>query len=296
MDWFRWWHGTASDSKFSTIAKRVNVHKTVVISVWVVLLEYASQCKLRGSLTGIDYDDIANSLEVDKDKIELICNAMIDKKILHVTKCNKRETKCNSDVTLKIANWKKRQPKREDNSSERVKKHRNNAASRNSENKKIKNDVTQCNASVTQCNASVTQCNASVTPQSRAEQSREDNNNTNVITIEFKDSEKDDNDIYLKFCSRRFSNFVPSPQNRIWEIFGKWRKAGVSELDLENALEYALKTSNGVSTPHYLENIALRYAQNRKSPGSAPMGFKTREEKIAEQNEETARRFLAGGA
>ena len=48
MEWFRWYHGACSDAKWPLIARKAHTTVGVVVSVWVALLEYASQDDERG--------------------------------------------------------------------------------------------------------------------------------------------------------------------------------------------------------------------------------------------------------
>lgn len=99
MEWFRWYHGTTTDAKFTVIARRSRQHRTVVISVWSAILEYASSRKDRGSVCGIDLEEVAAALDLETEQVQAVYAAMIDKEMI-------------ADDRLK--NWVKRQPKRED--------------------------------------------------------------------------------------------------------------------------------------------------------------------------------------
>lgn len=110
MEWFRWYHNTAADSKLAIISKRSGRHKCVVLSCWSIFLEYASSRKDRGSLVGIDHEEVAVALDIEMDDVKDIYQTMVDKGMIQ----NDR-----------LSNWEKRQPKREDEHSyERLKKHR----------------------------------------------------------------------------------------------------------------------------------------------------------------------------
>ncbi len=124
MDWLRWWHGTTVDLKFKTIAMRANVPKVTVIGLWAIFLEYASQHEERGSLDGISFEDISISFDV--------CDALVT----HVYEEMQNKGLITPDNM--IANWVKRQTKRDDNSAERTRKYR--------EKRKSQKPVTQCDA------------------------------------------------------------------------------------------------------------------------------------------------------
>ena len=148
MDWFRWWHGSANDPKLRLIAHECNMPVACVTGVWAYILECASSNHTRGQIDNFDYEVAAFHLGVD---VETPCNAMKRRGMLHET-----------DETLVVCNWAKWQPKREreDNSSERVRKHR----------ELKKQSLTECNTDETPCNAIETK----VTP--REDKRREDKN------------------------------------------------------------------------------------------------------------------------
>ncbi|MFC3228772.1 hypothetical protein ACFOGJ_16125 [Marinibaculum pumilum] len=151
MDWFRSHHGAPTDPKWITIARRAGVRPGDVAAIWWALLDHASQHEDRGSLEGFDAEFLAGAFGYEEGDIARVIEALTEKRIV---------------VDGRIANWSKRQPKREDDSRERVR------ASR----ERKRADETPGNAGVTQRNAraeSVTHGN-SRTEQNREEQNRED--------------------------------------------------------------------------------------------------------------------------
>lgn len=122
--WFRTWHGLPCDPKLRNVAKRCTRSIPEVLAVYMALLDYASQSDQRGSIEGIDLEDI--EAMYDLDDAASIFNAMEGK--LHNGKL--------------LTGWDKRQPEREDNSTSRVRKHREK-----------KRRETQCNGDETQRNA-----------------------------------------------------------------------------------------------------------------------------------------------
>lgn len=161
MEWFRWYHGAISDPKWALVARRSKQTVGVVVAVWAALLEHASQNDERGSIEGFDCESIDAHFGFSDGATEAVCNAMKR----NVTQCNTATvTNCYTIENSKIVGWNKRQPKREDDSSARVRAHREKE-------KHVKSQ--QVSENVTQCNAGVTQCNAR-TEQNRAEQSREE--------------------------------------------------------------------------------------------------------------------------
>ncbi len=134
MDWFRSWHGAPTDNKWLLIAKRAGVTPMMVSAVFWALLDYASQQEERGSVAGFDAETYAMWAGCDETEVIAIVNAMRAKGVI-------------TDGE-RLAAWEKRQPRREDDSSERVRRHRD----------KQRQSVTDDN--VTQCNDTVTHCNA----------------------------------------------------------------------------------------------------------------------------------------
>ena len=134
MDWFRSWHGAPTDNKWLLIAKRAGVTPMMVSAVFWALLDYASQQEERGSVAGFDAETYAMWAGCDETDVIAIVNAMRAKGVI---------TDCET-----LAAWEKRQPRREDDSSERVRRHRDK------QRQSVTDDtVTQCNDTVTQCNA-----------------------------------------------------------------------------------------------------------------------------------------------
>src|SRR5471032_2576975 len=115
MEWFRWWHGTLNDPKFKWVARKSGCSFPAVITVWVALLERASSVTegdasvTRGDVTGFDCDAHDALFDVDDGTCARIFEAFIAKGLIE---------------GARIANWEKRQPKREDSSTERMRAHR----------------------------------------------------------------------------------------------------------------------------------------------------------------------------
>jgi hypothetical protein len=146
MSWLRWWDGTCSDPKWRVIAMRSAQPVGSVVAVWAWLLERARQAD--GDLGEIDAEEIAVTYGYDVDAVSAILAALSDKGLI-------------SDGAVK--NWRKRQPKREDDSAERVQKFRARKAAKQLAEKSEGNDEI---AADTQRNADVTRRNA---PEAEAE-------------------------------------------------------------------------------------------------------------------------------
>ena len=126
MEWLRWHHGTAGDPKWRVIARVSVTPVTLVIVTWATMLESASQNDdERGVLSGWEPEEIAALIDAEPIQIEAIYKAMQGR----VLDGNR------------LISWRKRNPdrEREDNSAERVRRHR----------AKLKKDVTPVTRDVT---------------------------------------------------------------------------------------------------------------------------------------------------
>ncbi len=109
MDWVRLYHETPTDPKWRVIAKRSAQRIGDVIAVWnFVLCNASSNTEKRGETHNLVTEDIAAALDLNDADVVAILAAMEGKTI--------------KDGTLLA--WEKRNPKREDNSTERVKRWR----------------------------------------------------------------------------------------------------------------------------------------------------------------------------
>lgn len=153
--WLRLWHGTVTDPKFRMVARDASRNVTqrhaesqreiachAVLSVWLYLLETASQNEDRGSIEGLDAEVMAFTLDMPAEDAEAILEAMESRGLIEDNRLN---------------GWEKRQPKREDNTAaerQRARRERH-AESRN---------VTQCHA----------ESRPVTTEEKRGEEKRED--------------------------------------------------------------------------------------------------------------------------
>jgi len=120
LSWWRSWHGAPMDHKYQVIAIKAKTKVGIVAALMWALLDYASQNNPRGSIDGFDTEIYSVYSGFEEEEIIRIILVMTEKGIV-------------KDKSL--INWEKRQPKREDDSYNRVTKHRS-----------MKRNVTQCNA------------------------------------------------------------------------------------------------------------------------------------------------------
>lgn len=152
MDWFRSHHGAPSDPKWQLIARKAGVPTCAVVSLFWMLLDHASQHSDRGSIDGFDTEVAAMYLGLDDSQAEAIMEALRTKEII---------------VDGRLANWEKRQPRREredDYSTERVQRHRarqhGTAATNETPVPKNETPLPSADPIVTPITTSETPCNA----------------------------------------------------------------------------------------------------------------------------------------
>jgi hypothetical protein len=116
MQWFRHYHGAASDPKFGGIARKTGQTRERVFFVWIMLLESASSSADRGAPT-VTVDDIADVLNCDAQDVNSIVTGMAERGMI--------------DGKGRIAKWDERQPERDDSAKRmREKRNRDKALSR----------------------------------------------------------------------------------------------------------------------------------------------------------------------
>tara|TARA_Y100000114_G_scaffold153717_1_gene174224 strand:+ start:2561 stop:3460 length:900 start_codon:yes stop_codon:yes gene_type:complete len=99
MDWFRSHHGAPTDPKWLLIAKRAGVRPIHVAGTWWALLDHASQHSERGRVDDFDVETFALFAGMEEEHVSRIVTTLCDKGMI---------------VDGRIAQWGKRQPKRED--------------------------------------------------------------------------------------------------------------------------------------------------------------------------------------
>jgi len=124
--WLRLWHDMPTDPKWRVIAKRSGQSIGNVIAVFNMMLVCASVADERGTLHNWNDEDAAAALDLEESDIAAIRKAMQGKVI-------------DGD---QLTGWQKRQPEREDYSTPRVRRYR----------EEHKQDETQCNADETHGN------------------------------------------------------------------------------------------------------------------------------------------------
>lgn len=98
IDWFRWHHGSVTDPKFQLVARKAGARLGDVITVWAFVLEAASANAERGTIGPLDFETIDFLLGAEEGTAMHILDAMTQRGLIDGSQ---------------IAQWDKRQPKRE---------------------------------------------------------------------------------------------------------------------------------------------------------------------------------------
>lgn len=111
--WWRAHHGISNDSKLAVVALRAGAKRSEVLAVWVVVLDFASQNEDRGSMAGLDVEQIAVMTEMAESQVSAILGQLTQRGLIQQDGI--------------VAAWAKRQPSRErsdDVSTDRVRRFR----------------------------------------------------------------------------------------------------------------------------------------------------------------------------
>lgn len=111
IDWFRWHHGTVTDPKFRVVARKAGARVGDVLAVWALVLERSSASDNRGHPGALDMETVEEAFGLADGDAQRIYDAMVARGLIDAS-------------TGRIARWEARQPKREDNSTERSRQHR----------------------------------------------------------------------------------------------------------------------------------------------------------------------------
>lgn len=137
-DWLRLWHGTVSDNKFLWVERKSRARFGDVMTVWLALLEEASQADDRGDVSGFDAESFDFRLGDEEGLTLRILQAMAAKGLI--------------GEDMRLSGWDRRQPIREDSgnpetgalsSTERSRLHRQRRKAQSEA--ETQRDATQCN-------------------------------------------------------------------------------------------------------------------------------------------------------
>src|SRR5690606_28398997 len=105
IDWWRSYHGAPTDPKWLAVAARAKVAPGVVSAVWFALEDHASQAEDRGSVADFDAESYAAFAGWPEDDVVRVVGALTDKGLI---------------TDGRLTAWARREPRREDSSTERV--------------------------------------------------------------------------------------------------------------------------------------------------------------------------------
>lgn len=103
MAWFKSFEGISSDPKWPVIARKAGVNVGTVVSIWMALLDHASQSTPRGRISGFDCETIDALYGYEDGICQRVLEALAQKGLLDGES---------------IANWEKRQTVRKRENSE----------------------------------------------------------------------------------------------------------------------------------------------------------------------------------
>jgi hypothetical protein len=136
MEWWRCKHGAPYDPKWRAVAARAGsgIRPGDVWAVFTALCDRASQAQDRGSLEGLDAEDIAAGFGYDLEQVKAILGALKAKGLID---------------DARVTTWEKHQPKREDDGAtqrkreQRERERTERELSGNSVTNDVSRDVTQ---------------------------------------------------------------------------------------------------------------------------------------------------------
>lgn len=142
MEWFRWYHGACCDAKWPIVARKAGVTVGVVVSVWVALLEHASQDEERGSVERFDCETFDALYGYEEGTCEHVITALTEKGLIRDNR---------------IVAWETRQPVREREDVTATERKRRERERKQQEKQEVSpNDVTPLSHHVTPCHTAVT--------------------------------------------------------------------------------------------------------------------------------------------
>lgn len=105
MDWWRSWHGAPTDSKWILFADQAGCSPAIAAAIAWALFDSASQCVTRGHVRDFSARAYAAWARIDVDTVLKVVSAMENEDMI---------------VGGFLSSWSKRQPEREDDSSDRT--------------------------------------------------------------------------------------------------------------------------------------------------------------------------------
>lgn len=82
MDWFRVYHGIATDPKLHKASRLAKVSRGLMLGAWIATLEFASQQHDRGSVADLDVETLAYLIDQPVSVATRVLSAMNDARLL----------------------------------------------------------------------------------------------------------------------------------------------------------------------------------------------------------------------
>jgi len=229
FQWWRSWHDAPTDHKWPVVAARAGVKVGEVSAVAWALMDYASQHKERGTVIGFDTEVYAIYSGFPEGEVIAIIQAMSDKGII---------------AEGKFTNWEKRQPKREDNSTERVRDWRD-----------MKRNETQCNADAEE-----------VTFDSPLPLLYSDS-----VSVSNSDSDSESTAFQENLLSTAFvqaSSIIPHSLDKWARALDAIKKTGATPEDVTTAVTELRDRGYNISGPWSIQNAVIMAKGKRERPPS----------------------------
>lgn len=230
IDWFRWHHGSVTDPKFQLVAKKAGARLGDVITVWAFVLEAASSDAERGTIGPLDFETLDFLLGADEGTAIRILDAMTARGLIEGSR---------------IAQWDKRQPKRE----------REDLGAADRQRAKRERDAAQAtnHASVTPCHAT------SRLEKPRGEESREEKNSSSLRSEE-KPRKRSEPALGVPFL---VSEGVDPQHAADWLKVRRTKRAPLTETAWNGLMSEAQKA--GLSAAEAVRECAVRSWQSLKA-------------------------------
>lgn len=148
-DWVRLWHDMPTDPKWRVIARKSGQPLACVVALFTLMMTTASAAVERGCVEGLSIEDAAAALDMDEDAVAAIFAAMEGRVV----------------ESGRLSGWDRRQPKREDSSTDRVKAFRERSATQVKRNEThVKHDATLDTDTDTDTELEKKDCSAAAPP------------------------------------------------------------------------------------------------------------------------------------
>lgn len=109
MDWFKCYNGATTDKKFLRLSKEHDLPVYVLAMCWVHFCDHASQQKDRGSLSGLDFEDIDFFFGFEDGQSEAAFNAFVTKEMIKNNALSKWDERQQNSNALRQQRYREKQ-------------------------------------------------------------------------------------------------------------------------------------------------------------------------------------------